>query len=76
MSKKIKIYGCPCCGSKAHWTKGNKDVRMNDKVQCLECFLEMEGDYEPLSSVYAWNNRVQEYSVQDSLYNIDGTRIE
>lgn len=76
MSKQVIVFGCPCCGSKAHWTKGNRDVRMNDRVQCHECFLEMEGDYEPQSAVKLWNFRVNDSYIQDSVYNIDGDFIE
>ena len=74
-SNQIKVYGCPCCGSEAYWTKGNKDVRMNDRVQCLECFLEMEGDYEPQSAVKAWNVRVLENFTKDTVYDINGEII-
>lgn len=76
MSKKIVIHGCPLCGEKANWTKGDRDTKMNDRVQCLNCFLELEGDYEPLSAVHSWNFRVLDHLVKDSVYNIDGERIE
>ncbi|QIG62890.1 hypothetical protein SEPL_277 [Salmonella phage SE_PL] len=49
---------------------------MNDRVQCLTCFLEMEGDYEPMSAVLSWNMRVHDSYIQDSVYSIDGERIE
>ncbi|WNV47256.1 hypothetical protein ENKO_147 [Klebsiella phage fENko-Kae01] len=76
MSKQVIVFGCPLCGSKAFWTKGNAETRMNDRVQCLTCFLEMEGDYEPMSAVLSWNMRVHDNYIQDSVYSIDGERIE
>ncbi len=75
MSQEVIVFGCPCCGSKAHWTPGNKDVRMNDRVQCYECFLEMEGDYEPQSAVKSWNFRVLDNYIQDTVYDMDGNII-
>lgn len=52
------LKDCPCCGSKAYHTLGNKSVRVLDMVQCLICFLEMEGEYEPYSALIKWNKRV------------------
>lgn len=75
MAKKIKVNGCPCCGNTAFWTKGNKDTRMIDRVQCSECFLEIEGTYKPLSSVEKWNFRVLDHYIKDTYYNIDGEII-
>ena len=49
---------CPCCGSKAYHTLGDKAVRSVDMVNCVECFLTMETDYEPYSALYKWNKRV------------------
>lgn len=49
---------------------------MNDRVQCHECFLEMEGDYEPQSAVKLWNFRVNDSYIKDTVYNIDGDIIE
>ncbi len=47
MAKKITVKGCPCCGAPGFWTIGNRETRMNDRTVCLECDLEMEGDYTP-----------------------------
>lgn len=76
MSKKITVKGCPCCGEPAYWCKGNSETRMTDRVQCLSCSLEVEGDYTPQSSIVIWNYRVLDHYVQDTVYNIDGDKIE
>lgn len=76
MSKKFIIKGCPCCGEKAYWIKGNRDTKTVDKVVCLSCFLEIEGDYKPQSSVNEWNKRVADYYIKDSIYNIDGDLVD
>jgi hypothetical protein len=76
MSKKITVKGCPCCGEKAYWCKANRDIRMYDRVQCLSCSLEVEGDYTPQSAVEIWNHRVLDHYCQDTVYNIDGDQIQ
>lgn len=76
MAKKITIQGCPFCGHKAFWTKGNRDTRMNDRVCCLNCDAEIEGDYTPQSAVEKWNFRVLDHHVESVTYNIDGERVE
>lgn len=76
MAKKILLHGCPCCGEKAHWTPGDKNTRQPDRVQCLDCFLEIEGTYEPMSAVHKWNFRVLNHLTKDSYYNILGEKIE
>ena len=77
MAKKLKLSGCPFCGGKAFWRKGNKDTRMNDCVQCLECFAEIEGDYKPQSALEKWNMRTADYYVHknDREVNIDGENL-
>lgn len=77
MAKKLTLKGCPCCGSKAYWCKGNKETRMNDLVQCLECSLMMKGDYIPQSALDKWNWRVMDYIIQknDREVNIDGDNL-
>lgn len=74
MAKKITIQGCPLCGCPAHWVKGNRDTRMPDVVQCLECGLELEGDYTPQSAVEKWNFRVLSHYMQATVWNIDGEK--
>lgn len=54
----MKLKCCPFCGGKAHWRKGSSDVKMNDNVTCQSCFAEIDGDYEPLSALKAWNERI------------------
>lgn len=76
MSQEVKVYCCPCCGEAAHWRKGDFSTRMLDCVQCLHCFLEMEGSYEPQSAVENWNCRVLEHEVKDSVYDINGNKIK
>lgn len=72
MAKKITINGCPCCGAPAFWIIGNRDTRCNDRVQCLECDLEMEGDYRPQSAVEKWNWRVAGHFIKARTWNIEG----
>lgn len=56
----LTLKNCPCCGSVAHWTCGDNSTRMLDRVQCMgdNCYLELEGTYEPQSALIAWNKRV------------------
>lgn len=77
MAKKMTLKACPFCASKAIWHKGNKEVRMNDRVQCLECFAEIEGDYKPMSALEAWNTRCSSYAISqnDRLVNIEGENL-
>ncbi len=76
MAKKITVKGCPCCGAPAFWTIGNRETRMNDRTVCLECDLEMEGDYTPQSSLVKWNWRVAGHYVKDRVWNINGELCE
>lgn len=75
MAKKLTLKGCPCCGEKAFWIKGNLDARMTDRVQCLECGLEMEGTHEPQSSLDLWNARFNDHFIQDREVNIEGENL-
>ncbi len=50
MVNKIKLKACPFCATRAIWYKGDKNTRMPDRVQCLGCCVEIEGDYEPMSA--------------------------
>lgn len=76
MAKKMKLRGCPFCGSPAHWCKGDKKTRMNDRVQCLECFAEIEGDHKPMSALSVWNTRVMDhYTTGDRQVNIEGENL-
>ena len=50
---------CPCCGGKAYHTVGDKSVRSVDIVNCVECELTMETEYEPYSALIKWNKRVK-----------------
>lgn len=74
MSKKFIINGCPCCGNEAHWTRGNEQTKMEDKTQCLNCFLEVVGTYKPMSSVELWNNRTAMHLIKKSTWNIEGAK--
>lgn len=76
MAKKLTINGCPCCGHPAHWIIGNRDTRCSDRVQCLDCGLELEGDYTPQSAVEKWNWRVMEHYVKSRMWNINGDLCE
>lgn len=49
---------CPFCGGDAFWRQGDKSVRVNDSVSCYKCFAEIEGTYEPMSALTAWNTRM------------------
>lgn len=46
---------CPFCGGAAHHTLGARQIRILDRVQCLTCFAEIEGTYEPESALKKWN---------------------
>lgn len=74
MAKKIKVCGCPCCGTSAFWCKGDKQTRMLDFTECSNCGLRVEGDYEPQSSLELWNTRVMDHYVENCYYNIDGEK--
>lgn len=75
MAKKIKLRGCPLCGAKAHWTKGDKGTRMLDRVECSECFLALEGHYQPQSALAAWNTRIMDMYIEDREVNIEGENL-
>lgn len=77
MAKKMTLKACPFCAAQAFWAKGNRDTRMNDRVQCSECFAEMEGDYKPMSALEAWNTRSSGYAISqnDRLVNIEGENL-
>ena len=77
MAKKMTLKACPFCACKAYWTKGDRNTKMNDRVQCLECFAEIEGDYTPMSALEAWNTRCSSYviSQNDRLVNIEGENL-
>lgn len=77
MAKKRKLKGCPFCGGKAHWRKGNKETRMPDYVGCLDCSAVIEGEYKPMSSLEMWNIRTADYCVMknDREVNIDGENL-
>lgn len=76
MAKKIKVCGCPCCGAPAYWRIGNRNTKTPDMVQCLECFLELEGTFEPQSALEKWNFRVLDHLVQSRMWNINGELCE
>lgn len=46
---------CPFCGGKAHHTLGARRLRIPDAVQCLGCFAEIQGTYDPNSALEKWN---------------------
>lgn len=46
---------CPFCGGQAHHTLGARQIRILDRVQCLSCFAEIEGTYDPNSALIKWN---------------------
>jgi len=48
---------CPCCGSKAFYQEGSESIRLPDMVQCLDCGLELIGEYERESALKKWNKR-------------------
>jgi len=75
MAKKIKLRGCPLCGAKANWAKGDKSTRMLDMVQCSECCLTLEADYKPQSALEAWNARVMDMYIEDREVNIEGKNL-
>lgn len=75
MTKKLKLLGCPCCGAKAFWFKGDDNTRMEDRVQCLECFLEVAGDYTPQSALEKWNWRVLSHCIQNREVNVEGENL-
>lgn len=77
MAKKMKLSGCPFCGGKAFWRKGDKQTKMNDNVTCHECFAEIEGDYTPMSALEAWNRRTADHFVHknDREVNIEGENL-
>lgn len=77
MAKKMTLKGCPFCASKAYWTKGDRETKMNDRVQCLECLAEVEGDYFPMSALAVWNTRYSGYEIakNDRLVNIEGENL-
>lgn len=77
MAKKLTLKGCPLCAGVAHWTKGNKDIRQPDVVQCLNCHLNIEGDYSPQSALELWNFRVVEHLAMksDREVNIEGENL-
>lgn len=77
MAKKMTLKACPFCAGKASWAKGDRNTRMNDRVQCLECFAEIEGDYHPQSALEMWNTRSSSYCISknDRLVNIEGENL-
>lgn len=76
MAKKLKLRGCPFCGAACHWTKGDKKTRMPDRVQCTECFAEIEGNHDPMSALNIWNTRVMDHFTDgDREVNIEGANL-
>lgn len=76
MAKKLKLRGCPFCGAKAYWTKGDKIIGIKDMVQCTECWAEIEGDYNCKSALQIWNTRVMDhYTAGDREVNIEGENL-
>lgn len=77
MAKKMSLKACPFCAAKAFWCRGDRKTKMNDRVQCLECFAEIEGDYKPMSALEAWNTRCSSYAISqnDRLVNIEGENL-
>lgn len=75
MADVITVGQCPCCGGKANWTKGDKETRMLDSTQCLDCFLTAEGDYEPMSSLRYWNVRAIPNSYNKTQWSKDGSQL-
>jgi hypothetical protein len=55
MTEKNQALSCPCCGGKAIYTPADLSVKMSDHVMCVECGLEMMGDYEIGSALTPWN---------------------
>lgn len=75
MAKKLVLKGCPLCGSKAYWTRGDKSTKMTDRVMCLECSLSIEADYRPQSALELWNMRVSDYQAETRDVNIEGENL-
>ena len=71
MVNKIKLKACPFCATRAIWYKGDKNTRMPDRVQCLGCCVEIEGDYEPMSAIDSWNSRASDHYISQNDYFID-----
>jgi hypothetical protein len=52
------ILPCPCCSStRIGYSVGDRSVRMNDRVECLDCGIEMDADHDPGSALNKWNTR-------------------
>lgn len=49
---------CPCCDCGATHSVGNAETRMPDRVECLNCGLQVEVEYEPYAALEKWNRRV------------------
>lgn len=77
MAKKMKLLGCPFCGSKAYWVIGNAETKTNDLVQCQNCWAEIEGTHEPMSALAAWNYRTASHFVHknDRDVTIEGENL-
>lgn len=77
MAEKLLLKGCPFCGGAAHWTKGDKVLRVNDAVMCLMCLAFMEGSHAPQSALEKWNTRTMDYVAarSDREVNIDGENL-
>lgn len=52
------IFPCPCCShTRIAYSIGDRSVRMNDRLECLDCGLVMETDHEPYTALKKWNTR-------------------
>ena len=52
------IFPCPCCShTRIAYSIGDRSTRTNDRLECLECGLVMETDYESYSAFKKWNTR-------------------
>ncbi|QQV91936.1 hypothetical protein vBKpMFBKp34_078 [Klebsiella phage vB_KpM_FBKp34] len=78
MAKILILKGCPFCGERAHWTKGNKETKITDRVSCLGCCAEVEGDYKPQSALELWNYRTADYYVSknDRSVTVEGKNLD
>lgn len=59
MAEEKKALSCPFCGGRSHHILGARQIRMPDVVNCLDCFAEIQGTYEPESALIKWNTRAQ-----------------